>query len=315
MANDPSFGRLSPAPAAVSRAAPTIAGKVVVQPGEFVSLIAKRHNISTQAIIDTNGLRAPYTVYPGQVLVLPATDRRYAQLPSSVTVPRNPEPVSYPQSSVEAGPLPTLEPPVASPGSSTSRRDIEVAPLPPPVIVTTAIDDVVHLPAPPPPPPPSAQARAAPNDTPPAPGRGFAWPVEGPVLSDFGPKGGGMHNDGINIGAARGASVRAAESGTVVYAGNEMRGFGNLLLIQHEDGWVTAYAHNETLLVKRGDRVKKAQTIARVGATGGAAAPQLHFEIRRGNRAVNPMDYLVSSNRARAQILKDAAPADRPNPG
>ncbi len=289
-----------------------ITGKVIVQPGEFVSLIAKRHNISTQAMIDANGLRAPFTVYPGQVLVLPATDNRYAQLPPSVTVPRSPPPVSYPQSSVEAAPLPTLEPQAPGPGSSASRRDIEVAPLPPPVIVTTSFDDVAPLPAPPPP----AQAKAEPSDVPPpAAGRGFAWPVDGPVLSDFGPKGGGMHNDGINIGAARGASVRAAEAGTVVYAGNEMRGFGNLLLIQHEDGWVTAYAHNETLLVKRGDRVKKAQTIARVGSTGGVAAPQLHFEIRRGNRAVNPMDYLAGSNRARAQIPKDAAPGDRPNPG
>jgi murein DD-endopeptidase MepM/ murein hydrolase activator NlpD len=118
------------------------------------------------------------------------------------------------------------------------------------------------------------------------------WPVNGHVISHFGPKAGGLHNDGINIAAARGTRVRAAENGVVAYAGNELRGFGNLLLIRHGDGWVSAYAHNDRLLVGRGDSVRRGQAIALVGMTGNVATPQLHFELRRGANPVDPLDYL-----------------------
>jgi murein DD-endopeptidase MepM/ murein hydrolase activator NlpD len=134
---------------------------------------------------------------------------------------------------------------------------------------------------------------AAPPPAPSAPS--FAWPLRGAIVSAFGSKKGGEHNDGINIAAGRGAPVRAAGDGTVAYAGNELRGFGNLVLIRHADGWTTAYAHNETLLVKRGDRVARGQVIARAGSTGSVATPQLHFEIRRGRRAVDPAEYLATA--------------------
>ena len=97
-------------------------------------------------------------------------------------------------------------------------------------------------------------------------------------------KGEGLRNDGVNILADRGTSVRAARSGIVAYAGNELRGFGNLLLIKHAHGWVTAYAHNEKLLVRRGQKVKRGQVVAKVGDSGNVGRPQLHFEIRRGNK-------------------------------
>ncbi len=109
---------------------------------------------------------------------------------------------------------------------------------------------------------------------------------------DFGPKPGGLHNDGINIAAARNTPIRAAENGVVVYAGNELRGFGNLLLVRHADGWVTAYGHCEQLLVRRGAHVRRGQVIARVGSSGNVRTPQLHFEVRRGTRPVNPNEYL-----------------------
>ncbi len=102
-----------------------------------------------------------------------------------------------------------------------------------------------------------------------------------------------MHNDGINIEAAAGTQIRAAENGVVVYAGNELRGFGNLLLIKHADGWTTAYAHADTLLVRRGDRVNRGQAIATVGRTGNVDRPQLHFEIRKGPRPVDPRNELA----------------------
>lgn len=150
-------------------------------------------------------------------------------------------------------------------------------------------------------PPPSADAKIAslsPPETTPsttrkaASGR-FLWPVKGRIVSNYGPKEGGLFNDGINIAAHRGQSVVAAEDGVVVYAGNEIRGFGNLVLIKHANGWMTAYGHNETLLVKRGDRVRRGQPIAKAGSSGSVTSPQVHFEIRRDSRAVDPMKYLT----------------------
>jgi len=117
--------------------------------------------------------------------------------------------------------------------------------------------------------------------------------VNGKIISSFGAKKGGLHNDGINIAAARGAPVRAAENGIVAYAGNELRGFGNLLLIKHADGWTSAYAHNDKLLVRRGDQVRRGQIIARVGSTGSVTSPQLHFELREGSEAIDPLRLLA----------------------
>lgn len=120
----------------------------------------------------------------------------------------------------------------------------------------------------------------------------FRVPVQGPVISGYGPKPGGLHNDGINIAAASGTPIRAAENGVVVYAGNELRGYGNLLLIRHSDGWVTAYAHASKFLVKPGARVKQGQKVAEVGQTGNVDRPQVHFELRKGTRAVNPKSLI-----------------------
>jgi murein DD-endopeptidase MepM/ murein hydrolase activator NlpD len=139
---------------------------------------------------------------------------------------------------------------------------------------------------------------AVPLPEPPQGAGGFVWPVEGSVISDFGAKGGGRYNDGINIAASAGTPVRAAESGVVAYAGNEVRGFGNMLLLKHANGWVTAYAHNDELLVQRGERVQRGQVIARVGQSGSVDRPQLHFEIRKGKRAVDPMRELPSPSAA-----------------
>ncbi|CAA6603393.1 Metalloendopeptidase-like membrane protein (fragment) [Rhodospirillaceae bacterium LM-1] len=124
-------------------------------------------------------------------------------------------------------------------------------------------------------------------------GKGFLWPVKGPLVEGFGVTGKGQNNDGINIGAKRGAYVRASENGVVVYAGSELKGFGNMLLVKHQDGWVSAYAHNDLLLVGKGDRVDRGQAIARVGATGLVTSPQLHFELRHNSKPVNPLVQLV----------------------
>ncbi len=120
----------------------------------------------------------------------------------------------------------------------------------------------------------------------------FMWPVSGKVISNFGTLGKGRKNDGINISAAKGTAVKAGDGGTVAYAGNGLKGFGNLILIKHSDGYITAYAHTDQMLVKKGQKVVRGQKIATVGRTGGVTTPQLHFEVRAGKKAVNPRKYL-----------------------
>ena len=132
-------------------------------------------------------------------------------------------------------------------------------------------------------------------DPPSANGTSFRWPVRGRIISAFGSKPNGEKNDGINLAVPEGTSVKAAEAGTVIYAGNELAGYGNLVLIRHADGWVTAYAHNSDLLVKRGDQVRRGQAIAHAGMSGSVNAPQVHFELRRGAKPVNPLDYLAGA--------------------
>ena len=117
----------------------------------------------------------------------------------------------------------------------------------------------------------------------------FRWPARGRVIAGFGANGG---NEGINIAVPEGTPVKAAEAGTVTYAGSEVKGYGNLVLIRHENGFVSAYAHNGSLSVKRGEQVKRGQVIATSGQTGNVTSPQLHFEIRKGATPVDPMKHL-----------------------
>ncbi|MCC2111208.1 MAG: M23 family metallopeptidase, partial [Hyphomicrobiales bacterium] len=126
-------------------------------------------------------------------------------------------------------------------------------------------------------------------------GVSFRWPVRGRIVSSFGSSTDGERNDGINLAVPEGTSVKAAEDGVVVYSGNELKGFGNLVLIKHKDGWVTAYAHNSELMVQRGDRVNRGQIIGKAGKTGAVTSPQVHFELRKGSKPVDPNLYLTSS--------------------
>lgn len=123
-------------------------------------------------------------------------------------------------------------------------------------------------------------------------GERFLWPVEGPLLSRFGAKPDGRHNDGINIAVPVGSAVRAAQDGVVAYAGNEIGGYGNLVLIRHRGGWMTAYAHNDSLLVRKGDAVRRGQVISRSGKSGRVSRPQAHFEIRRHGEPRDPLRLL-----------------------
>lgn len=125
--------------------------------------------------------------------------------------------------------------------------------------------------------------------------RGFLWPLRGPIIARFGLQEGGIRNDGINIAADPGSPVRAAADGIVAYAGDALAGYGNLILVRHAGGFVTTYAHAADMLVAKGERVKKGQVIARAGATGGVRDTQLHFEIRQGRKAVDPLRLLAQA--------------------
>jgi murein DD-endopeptidase MepM/ murein hydrolase activator NlpD len=143
---------------------------------------------------------------------------------------------------------------------------------------------------------------AASSEPPPLSGRGFLWPAQGEVIARFGELPDGTRNDGINIAAPERSDVVAAENGVVAYAGDEIAGYGHLILIRHADGFTTAYAHNEAVLVRVGEVVRRGQPIARVGRTGAVAAAQLHFEIRQGETPLDPSILLSGGGRAVAEL-------------
>jgi murein DD-endopeptidase MepM/ murein hydrolase activator NlpD len=120
----------------------------------------------------------------------------------------------------------------------------------------------------------------------------FRWPARGRVIASFGKRPDGTHNDGVNIAVPQGTDVHAAENGRVAYAGNELKGYGNLVLIRHDNGWVSAYAHADQVLVKRDDVVKRGQVIAKAGKTGTVDQPQLHFELRQGAKPIDPLPHM-----------------------
>jgi murein DD-endopeptidase MepM/ murein hydrolase activator NlpD len=133
-------------------------------------------------------------------------------------------------------------------------------------------------------------------EAPPAPaGLNLRWPLKGKIISTYGNKPNGLKNEGINISVPEGTSVRAADSGVVAYAGNELKGYGNLILIRHPGGYVTAYAHAKELFVKRGDKIERGAVIAKAGQTGSVSSPQLHFEVRKGATALDPTKFLGSA--------------------
>jgi murein DD-endopeptidase MepM/ murein hydrolase activator NlpD len=233
----------------------------LVRRGETVYRIAQMHDVDMSALVRVNNLEPPYVIHIGQVLQLPGTtepkeDPGVAALPTSSGAPSIAPPAiaaPEPRSQALATPEAAAEPQVAAA------------------------------------PPPKAAAIPTP---PPRQGRGLEWPVKGQVVVPYGSVAKGMRNDGINISAKLGTSVRAAEAGVVAYAGNELKGFGNMLLIKHSDGLITTYAHADEIKVQRGATVKRGQIIASVGQTGAVTSPQLHFEVRQGAKAVDPMQYL-----------------------
>jgi murein DD-endopeptidase MepM/ murein hydrolase activator NlpD len=283
----------------VRTVAPAPNGGHIVVAGETVYAVARTYGVPIRAIIEDNELAAPYRLKVGQRLRVPKPE--YHQVRSGETifsiaqqydlglnqlVRENDLQSPYVIKSGEKLRLPkTEEITVASTVSTkTAQTSQGVVPLP-----ATKPSRDRDGPAP-------VYGESSSASAPPRTGRRFSWPVQGKVISRFGGKTGGRYNDGINIRAHNGTAIRAAENGVVAYSGNELAGFGNLLLIRHDGGWMTAYAHNQENFVAPGERVKRGQLVARVGSTGSVDDAQLHFEVRKGKRAVDPLDYLAGES-------------------
>ncbi|MGB8315950.1 MAG: LysM peptidoglycan-binding domain-containing M23 family metallopeptidase, partial [Aestuariivirga sp.] len=240
----------------------TPGGKHRVAGGETLFSLGRKYGVSPYAIADLNGLAHDTSLNVGQSLRLPSGSGKSfsAKVPAveeSETAASNDEP----------------------PADQAAPQNL--------ALKKPTLDEEVPV------------VRAVPQQTAevgaaPMMG-GMRWPVKGKIISEYGAKPNGLKNEGINIAVPEGTGVRAAESGVVAYAGNELKGYGNLVLIRHEGGWVTAYAHAKELFVKRGDTVKRGDVIAKAGQTGSVSSPQLHFEVRKGATAMDPLKFLAST--------------------
>ena len=271
--------------------------KITVKKGDTLYSLSRTYNIPIRDIIETNHLTPPYTLYVGRVLNLPiaryhtvvhgdtlySISRRYnvdITTLSKLNNLREPYALSIGQK-------------LALPASVGSDNYLSATSHTAPQSTTLFSASTSSKPA-------TASVAPAKSATVSSASKTvagtrkskFLWPVRGTIISRFGTIGKGRSNDGINIKAPLGTLIKAADAGKVVYVGNELKGFGNLILIQHNDGWITAYAHANSFLVKKGQQVQKGASIAKVGSSGGVNTPQLHFEVRAGKKPVNPMLYL-----------------------
>jgi len=283
---------------------------VIVRPGDTLMSISRTHGVSAEVMIDINAIDDPDRLRVGQRLVLPralqsprlqsrSTQVRFAdvgpaEMPRSKEAPRRREaprdldaPAEGPDPRVAGARYYGFEGPRRKPAGTDDPILEDVADASPRVREIDpdgAFDEQ-----------PRASRQANDSNS----RARFLWPVRGKVILGFGGRESGLHNDGINIAAEEGTQVKAADGGVVVYAGNQLACYGQLLLIKHPNGYVTAYAHNKELLVGRGDKVKRGQAIALVGDTGDVDQPQLHFEVRKGPRAVDPGPHLITATASR----------------
>ncbi|MPZ58830.1 MAG: peptidoglycan DD-metalloendopeptidase family protein [Rhizobiales bacterium] len=300
------------------------AGRVTVAPGDTLAVLSRRHGVSIAALIKANGLAAPNDLKIGQQIVIPG----HGSAPPTAASPTQ-APATVPAASSFggfhiAGPGDTLnkiarryrvsltdlakankvashtqiklgdrlaipaqtsaKPVVAPPADAIPQRPAPQTTAPAQQVAATEPPHTANVASPTV--SPEAEAKRETG------GAVFRWPVRGRIVTAFGAKPNGQQNDGINIAVPEGTPIKAAEDGEVAYAGNELKGYGNLILVRHPNGFVTAYAHVSELMVKRGDKVKRGQVIAKSGRTGSITSPQLHFEIRKGSMPVDPTPYL-----------------------
>jgi murein DD-endopeptidase MepM/ murein hydrolase activator NlpD len=246
-------------PPAVAAAPPPVEGRHTVKRGETLFSIARLYDVDTYTLASRNRLRPPYTLEAGQVLAVPRAEATAAPVVTAPAVEVSP----LAPTGATAQPLPPVRPPSASADGGASRT-------------TTTAADAVR------PPPVGNEARA-----------GFLWPVSGEVVRGFGPRQDGSRSDGIDIRVKRPTAVRAARQGRVHYAGNQLKSYGNIVLIAHDDQWWTLYAHVDEILISENDMVKQGDIIARITSASEAQPAILHFEVRdRTKKPVDPMRHL-----------------------
>lgn len=263
-----------------------------IRRGESLYSIAVRHGISLNELMRINGISDPHKVKAGTVLKLPGR-----QAPTQVAsaresqIPSDPKPAAPEKAASDPAPVGAGSPSdpviINAPKTVASLENAR-----------TMTDAAPALPV--------TQPEAAQSEAKAAEPAGskegtsekaigkFRWPARGKVIAGFGKQSDGSYSEGIKLSVPVGTEVHAAENGVVVFAGDELKDYGNLVLLRHDDGWITAYAHNSELNVKRGDRVRRGQVIAKAGNTGSADKPQLHFELRKGSSPVDPIPHLES---------------------
>jgi murein DD-endopeptidase MepM/ murein hydrolase activator NlpD len=324
-------GTVPPRSVAATRA-PVQGTTIIVGTSDTLETLSHRYNVSAAAILQANGYKGPRVLSPGQQLIIPHPTAAVAApaLAAPVSKPvaaasaapsvhvvnhgdtllsiarRNH--VSVPELAKANNIDPTAK---LKLGMKLTVPGAKTAAVAPPAVVASAQPAAVAAPpatklAVVTPDPqqkarlaqsaPTAEDTAAENPVKAADATGalptFRWPVRGKVITSYGAKTNGKANDGINLAVPEGTPVKAAEDGVVAYSGNELKGYGNLVLVRHANGYVTAYAHASELLVKRGDTIKRGQIIAKSGQSGEVSSPQLHFEIRKGSSPVDPLQFL-----------------------
>jgi murein DD-endopeptidase MepM/ murein hydrolase activator NlpD len=249
------------APASKPVAAAAAPSVHVVNHGDTLLSIARRNHVSAAELAKANGIDPQTKLKLGMKLTVPgAKTAAVAPAAPAVAAAQPAAPLAPPTTKMAATPAGPQQ--TARLAQATTKVDETPAETP-----VKATDATGALPT-------------------------FRWPVRGKVITSYGAKTNGKANDGINLAVPEGTPVKAAEDGVVAYSGNELKGYGNLVLVRHANGYVTAYAHASELLVKRGDTIKRGQIIAKSGQSGEVGSPQLHFEIRKGSSPVDPLQFL-----------------------
>jgi murein DD-endopeptidase MepM/ murein hydrolase activator NlpD len=290
----------------LAQASPEIASRYnasyTVKPGDSLYGIARSHKVRFSELQQVNGISDPRRVKPGMTLKVPGGSNSAPAPVAEETPPAPPLPPAAssqislspsdakPSEAPRYGDATTMQPTIINGEkrvASLSDKATDASPDVPPVQPSSperksdATERKVAVAAPPP-----SSAPATVDSV------KLRWPASGKIIAGFGSRPDGTHNDGINLQVPLGTEVHAAEAGVVAYAGSELKGYGNLVLLRHDNGWVTAYAHNDEVLVKRGDKVRRGQVIAKAGKTGSVDQPQIHFELRQGSKPVDPIPYL-----------------------
>lgn len=324
----PISGAVTPPPAPVADAGPVAdsAGTYTMKPGDSLYAIARQHKVKYADLQQHNNITDADVrkIRPGTVLKIPGSDGGSAPAVSAAAAPSQGAPAPAAES-VTSAPATSAEPAKAethkaedhkpeapkaeAPKAEVKTETAAASPEAPKVLNAPPAETPAAAPAAaeastPAPAEPEKKVAAldtkSANDASPgsdaksggtAAGR-LRWPVQGRVISSFGPRPDGTHNDGVNLSVPLGTDVHAAEAGEVIYVGEELKAYGKLVLLRHDNGWVTAYAHNEELLVTRGKKVARGDVLAKAGKSGPVDQPQVHFELRQDSKAVDPTSFM-----------------------